>query len=176
MIEDRIIEIARSFIGLHEIPQNMGWDDKRFESLMEDCGWQKGQAYCAYFCELVWKIAFGELQPELLPDLDRLFSSGAVKTFNNFKEACLFDVNKNPGRGAIVIWQRWKDNLPHWTGHAGIVTTIKNQNEIGTIEANTNVFGHREGDSIEERARLLNMDARNGLVMKGFIHPQLLLK
>lgn len=172
-MRERIIEIAKSFVGIKEIPGNMGWEDKRFEELMEDCGWQKGQAWCSYFCELVWKLAF--LETEVYPSLDKLFSAGAVKTYNNFKESCLFEMSKKPDKGAIVVWQTWKKNLPQWTGHAGIVSEYKNGNEIETIEGNTNKNGKREGMEVAYRRRILTMDARNGLVMRGFIHPILLI-
>jgi len=172
MIQQRIIDIAKSFIGMQEIQGNMGFKNTYFEYLMEETGWQKNQAWCAYFCELVWKITYQEISPDTISILDKLFAAGAVKTFNNFKESELFMVDKHPEPGAIVIWQNWKNNLPNWTGHAGIVTSIINDNQFDTIEGNTNSKGGQEGIEVTKKVRRLNFDARNGLVLKGFIHAK----
>jgi hypothetical protein len=173
MIRENIIEIAKSFIGMREIPGNMGFQDERFEQLMEDCGWQKGEAWCAYFVELVWKLAYNEYS-EMISILDRLFSAGAIKTYNNFFQSGMFHINKHPEPGAIVIWQHWANNLPDWRGHAGIVISLTNDNQFMTIEGNTNSTGGREGIEVAEKIRRLNFDARNGLVLKGFIHPKIM--
>lgn len=173
MIRQRIIEVAESFIGMQEIPGNMGFKDERFEELMEDTGWQKGQAWCAYLVELVWKIAYND-NPEIIELLDKLFAAGAVKTFHNFKSNGSFVVDKNPKPGAIVIWQTWKNNEPYWTGHAGIVYDMQNSNAFTSIEGNTNSSGGREGIEVAMKTRRINFDARNGLVLKGFIQPILL--
>lgn len=170
MINDRIAEIAKSFLGMQEISGNMGFKDSRFEELMEDTGWQKGQAWCSYFCELVWKIAYQETAPDIIPVIDKLFSAGAVKTYNRFKESGRFVVDKKPSKGAVAIWQTWKDNQPQWTGHAGIVIGVPSGNEVLTIEGNTNSKGGREGIEVAEKRRKLSFDAKNGLVLKGFIH------
>lgn len=171
MIHQRIVEIAKSFIGMQEIPGNMGFKDERFQELMIETGWQKGQAWCSYFAELVWKIAYQEINPEFIPKLDKLFAAGAVKTFQNFKDACIFPVDKKPEPGAVAIWQTWKDNQPFWTGHAGIVISITGPNEIATVEGNTNSKGGREGIEVAEKRRRLSFDVTNGLCLKGFIHP-----
>lgn len=173
MINELIVDIARSFVGMQEIPGNMGFKDDVFEDLMEDCGWQKGQAWCTYFTELVWKIAYQEYNSSVIPTLDRLFSAGAVKTYNNFKQSGKFIVDKKPEIGSVVIWQTWKDNLPQWTGHAGIVTEIIGGNKIRTIEGNTNSKGGREGIEVAEKIRRLSFDVRSGLVVKGFIKPMI---
>jgi len=163
----KIVEIALSFVGQQEIAGNMGFEDKRFQELMEECGWQEGQAWCAYFCELVWKQA---LKDECdITVLDKLFAAGAVLTYNNFKKAG-FCVNHKPEPGAIAIWQHWKNNEPHWTGHAGIVIDVLSSGEFKTVEGNTNSQGGREGIEVAEKIRKVTYDARNGLVLKGFIH------
>jgi hypothetical protein len=169
LIHQRIVEVAESFIGMQEIPGNMGFKDDKFAQLMEDTGWQKGQAWCAYFAELVWKISYNGI-PDMVTLLDKLFAAGAVKTFNNFKSDGSFVIDKNPNPGSVVIWQTWKNNQPHWTGHAGIVTNVINNNEIITIEGNTNSQGGREGIEVAEK-KLHNYNYRGNMVLKGFIQP-----
>jgi hypothetical protein len=165
-----IVETAMSFVGQKEIAGNKGFRDKKFQGLMEEVGWNKGQAWCVYFCEMVWKQAY-EMDRSFVSKLDRLFNAGAVKTYNNFKSDGNFVVDKIPKPGCIVIWQTWKDNQPHWTGHAGIVRCLLSGNEIETIEGNTNAQGGREGIEVAVKHRKVNFDARTGLVLRGFIHP-----
>src|SRR3972149_10261273 len=149
-----IVDIAVSFVGMKEISGNLGFRDERFQALMEECGWEKGQAWCSYFCELVWKLTYKDEQPLVFKMIDKLFSAGAVNTYNNFKESGWFVVDKKPEPGAVVIWQTWKKGRPHWTGHAGIVERIKNEKEIETIEGNTNSEGGREGIEVARKVRL----------------------
>jgi len=162
-----IIDTALKYVGIHEYHGNSGWDDLRFAELMADCGWQRGQAWCAYLTELVWK----ESMPEQFAQLDKLFSAGAVKTWNNFKDSG-WPVGKDPQPGDVVIWQYWHEGSPTWKGHAGIVLRVEG-NEVETVEGNTNTTGGREGDEVAIKRRMINFDARNGLVMRGFIHPKL---
>ena len=171
-MKDRIKQIAISFVGMQEIPGNLGFKDARFEELMTEVGWQRSQAWCSYFAELVWKLAFKELHPELLSVIDNLFSAGAVATYNKFKDSN-FVVDKKPEIGSVAIWQTWKNNQPHWSGHAGIVVGICGGNEIITVEGNTNASGGREGIEVAQKRRKLSFDAKTGLVLKGFLHPTL---
>lgn len=170
-ITDLIAEIALSYEGMKEIPGNMGFEDKVFEELLVEVGWERGQAWCAYFAELVWKKAYKD-SPETVLLLDKLFTAGAVSTYNNFKASEEFTTDKHPKRGDLVIWQTWKNNAPHWTGHAGIVISVSNDNEFISIEGNTNSQGGREGIEVALKHRKLTFDAKNGLVLKGFIHPK----
>lgn len=170
-INELIAEIALSYEGMKEIPGNLGFEDKVFEEMLVEVGWERGQAWCAYFAELVWKKAYKDF-PETVKLLDTLFTAGAVKTYSNFKNSGKYEVDKHPKRGDLVIWQTWKNNTPHWSGHAGIVITVSNDNEFISIEGNTNSSGGREGIEVALKYRKLTFDAKNGLVLKGFIHPK----
>ena len=59
-IGDKIVEIAMNYLGQEEVSGNMGFEDDEFEKKMKAVGWEKGQAWCAYFAELVWKEAYKE--------------------------------------------------------------------------------------------------------------------
>lgn len=166
-----IIEIAKSYIGQKELANNSGWEDKRFQELMEDCGWQHGQAWCAYFCELVWKQAYKD-NPDLLFKLDKLFAAGAIKTYENFKSSRDFIADKHCVPGSIAIWQHYVEGKASWQGHAGIVISEICSHEFDTIEGNTNSGGGREGIEVAQKIRLLDFNSRNGLVLRGFIHPK----
>ena len=174
-INTRIKVVASLYIGQKEIIGNKGFENAVFEDKMESCGWDVGQAWCAYFTELVWKEAYELYKPEVIPVLDKLFSAGAVKTFNNFNKSPKFQTSKNPAVGAVVIWQYYKNGKPHWSGHAGIVSesVVGLGNKFKTIEGNTNSQGGREGIEVAEKTRLLDFSPKTrGLVLKGFIYPQ----
>lgn len=164
---NKVVEIARKYIGQKETINNSGFKDYDFEDRMEKVGWKQGQAWCCYFTELVWKEAYPEKQ-----DLDKLFSGGAVATYTNFAKDPDYICDKIPEPGAVVIWQYYKNSVPHWTGHAGIVVSSDGLN-IYTIEGNTNSQGGREGIEVSEKIRSLDfVPKQNGLVLKGFIKPK----
>lgn len=190
-INQKIINRAMYYRGQQEIPGNQGFierdlhekiDDKTFQEKMELCGWEKGQAWCAYFVELVWKEAYAG--DPLVSLLDILFNAGALATWNNFSKS-EFITDKKPEPGAIAIWQNYRYvTIPNyhdlknsrtelrgtWQGHAGIVIEVI-KNEFVTIEGNTNENGSREGIEVARKIRLLSFDIHKGLVLKGFIHP-----
>lgn len=171
-IRSTIVEKAKSFIGQHEIRGNMGFEDDKFQQLMEAVGWQEKQAWCAYFTELVWKLAYAEFDSTFVNRLDILFSAGAVKTWNNFLYSEFVHLLE-PTPGDVVIWQNYRNGKPHWTGHAGIVVaTDYNQAHFTTVEGNTNDKGGREGIMVASKSRLIDFEPRQkGLVLKGFIKP-----
>jgi hypothetical protein len=169
-IEQEIVDIAYSFLGQEEIRGNKGFKDARFQELMETVGWQFGQAWCVYFVELVWRLAYANQNSLIEARLSELFSGGAVKTYNRFKKYGSFEISQVPSKGAIIIWQNWKNGEPYWTGHAGVVVKTLS-NSFLSIEGNTNNDGSREGYKSAERTRKLNFESTKGLVPLGFIKP-----
>jgi hypothetical protein len=158
-------EIARQYIGQKEITDNAGFLDKEFEKKITNCGFEKGQAWCAYFAELVWKEAF----PAKFYNFSKLFSAGAIRTWDNFMKDDGFICDRTPETGAVIIWQHYKDGEPTWQGHAGILDYIDGEFMV-TIEGNTNASGGREGIEVAEKRRRINFNTvENGLVLKGFI-------
>jgi hypothetical protein len=66
-IRARIIKIAASYVGQFESlpPQNPGWYDPDYQDKfqksnpkLKDVNWFKGQPWCAWFCQLVWREAY----------------------------------------------------------------------------------------------------------------------
>lgn len=164
-----IVEKARQYIGQKEIKGNAGWIDKFFQEKMTAVGWEKGQAWCAYFAELVWREVYGGLNSIIETDLRTLFSAGATKTFNNFENSSKYKkyVSRKPSIGALAIFCYGTG----WQGHVGIVTAIRG-NQIKLIEGNTNAVGGREGEEVAEKTRMIDyniVDKRLNLM--GFIHP-----
>lgn len=158
----KIVEIAKSYIGKTEKPGNQGFNDSVFEKKMEAVGFQKGQAWCSYFVELVAKEAY----PELSKELDKLCNASAVKTFSNFKSS-RFKTSDKPSVGDIVIWQQQKNGVAQWTGHAAIVVSASGDT-FSSVEGNTNSTGGREGFEVALKARNIKK-VKNGLQVLGFI-------
>jgi hypothetical protein len=174
-IQQLIISSAYSFLGETEISGNKGFKSERFQQLMESVGWQVGQAWCSYFAEMIWKDAYSQYNITYVPVIDKLFSAGAVNTWNNFRRSGIFVCDHQPERGSVVIWQNYKYGQAHWTGHAGIVCDIHDGGTIiTTIEGNTNSHGGREGIEVARHERSVDFSAKEkGLVLKGFIHSKI---
>jgi hypothetical protein len=178
MIKELIKKYALLFEGIKERGNNQGWEDvffpslnMSFQELMETVGWKETHAWCAYFSELVWKLAYSEFDSTMVDKLDALFSANAVNTWKNFNQSD-FACSKIPVNGSVVIWQMYKDGKDTIRGHAGIVIDVID-GVIETIEGNTNKKGSRDGDQVAHKTKIVNFDKKhNGLVLLGFIHPK----
>jgi hypothetical protein len=165
-LSEKVIAAARSIIGQKEIPGNKGFVDPVFEKRMKDTGWNKGESWCCYTTELIWKTAF-TTSHYLYEEIDKLFSGSAVKTFSNFKDSPHFETGPTPRHGAISIFRHGKG----WEGHAGIVIPVIDINTFHNVEGNTNASGGREGIEVAEKIRHLNEPFKaNGLNIEGFIY------
>lgn len=161
----RIVQIAEKYVGQTEISGNRGWKDKVFEDKMKAVGWSTGQAWCAYFTELVWKEA---AQPAQRTALDTLFSPSATATFANFKGTKFYRTGHLPKPGALVVWRYGNG----WQGHIGIVTRVLDGARFETVEGNTNSAGSREGLFVMRRVRSnIPANSMKGLNLIGFVYP-----
>lgn len=170
-IGDIIVEVAKEYIGEREIPGNQGFLDSKFQAAMEGTGWTKGDAWCAFFAELVWRTAYNKAGILIDAELNKLFSASAVATLANFKKAPDFIFSKTPTRGALCIWQHYSNGASGWEGHIGIVDEFT-LSTVTTIDGNTNVHGGREGIEVGRVLRRMNFGAKDGLVLQGFILPR----
>ena len=155
-----IVEVAKSYLGQEEISGNKGFKNKDFEKKMKEVGFSAGQAWCAYFSELVWKEAGEDVKP---------FSASAFKTYQNYEKAGRKGVTK-PEPGALVVWRSVVNGQLQWTGHIGIVIEAHDDHFV-TIEGNTNDKGGREGIKVALKKRSYNWKADKGLRLIGFINP-----
>lgn len=170
--ERKILEVAKGYLGEHEISGNKGFVNPEFEEQMRIVGWQPPFAWCSYFTMLVWRMAYGQLNSYIEHDLRSIMSPSATATFNNFKRSPSYKryVSKEPVPGAIIAFQYGKD----WRGHIGIVETVKGKSMI-CIEGNTNSKGGREGIEVARINRQLDFTFREkGLNLMGFVHPPLI--
>ena len=159
---NKIVETARKYIGQMEKPNNAGFKDSEFEKKMKLVGFLKGQAWCNYFVELVYREAL----PELDKKINKLMSASTQQTWKNFEKSGLFEfeLSNYADEGDLVIWQS-KSNPSQ--GHIGIVSEVF-EGGFKSIEGNTNDKGGREGYIVAERTRSLK-DTKT-MKLLGFIH------
>jgi len=163
----KIIDVARKYLNQKEEARNVFNIDTPLARLVKQAGQKNGEAWCCYFAEGVCVEAY----PEKREILTTLFSASTIKTFENFRAAG-FVISPVPVLGAIVIWQRWQDGVKTWKGHAGIVSKVVTATRVFfSIEGNTNSAGSREGDSVQEKERLIT-HRETGLNVLGFINLQ----
>ncbi len=166
MIADKIITIARSYIGQKETANNSGFADAAFLKKMKFHGWYPGAPWCCFFVKIVWFEAYAG--NSAIQKLFMKYASGSTReTFFRFRTSKEFKVRDFPVLGAIVIFQHGSGT----TGHAGVVTKIGDSTFL-SVEGNTNASGGREGIEVAEQTRLLHKPfTKIGLNILGFIHP-----
>jgi hypothetical protein len=170
----RILKTALNFVGEREVGNNIRFENLRFEELMAKSGWERGQAWCAYFGEVVYREAG-------LTQLADLFSGSAVQTLTNIRKALetqglgnVISPNSvsRPNVGDIFIMQSYGDGDPSWTGHLGIVARVMKNGLFVTVEGNTNSEGGREGIEVALGIRsMADKDREDGLRLIAFIRP-----
>jgi len=168
---NKIITIARSYIGKTEVLGNKGFTDPSLLAKMKIAGWQPGYAWCALLAEIIWKeAAAGDM--ETITVLDHLFSASSLSTYYNFAHSVQFKVGQVPQLGALVIWKHGIDPKK-WEGHTGIVTTISNGG-FTSVEGNTSGKDPniREGYIVAEKTHQLGMPKKAGILnIVGFVYP-----
>jgi hypothetical protein len=167
-LTDKIVQIAKSYVGQEEIPENAGFKNPSFEAKMKAVGWYKGAPWCAFLAKLIWTEAFA-LADTSASALIRKYSNGsATDTYHNYAASKEFHVQQTPVVGAVVIWK--EGNGP--SGHAGVVTRVIDEHTIETVEGNTNTNGSREGYIAAVKIRKIGQPFNpHGLNLVGFIVP-----
>lgn len=156
-----IIKTALSFWNEYEIEGNLGFKNPYFESLMKMTGWQRSQAWCVYFVELVLREAGFKEKADLL-------SAGAVESWKICSSNPKFVASNIPQVGDLAFWQTYQNGSGLWTGHAGIVVRPYASQMI-TIEGNTNAEGGRDGIQVALSIRMINYSTNDGLRLLGFV-------
>lgn len=169
-VRETIKYVAETYIGQKELKANSGFVDPEFQKKMEAVGFDKGEAWCSLFAELVWSESYGRFDSTIIYNLQKYFSDSAVQTWNNFKKSKQFKTSNKPEIGDLAVWQKYNDGKAHWSGHVAVVTE-PDELWFWTVEGNTNNIGGREGDGVYKRQRDYNFNVDNGLRLLGFIKP-----
>ena len=162
----KIIEVAKSYLGIIEKSNNTGWYNARFEAKMKKAGWYKGAFWCAFGTKVIWLEAYSD-NAAFVAIINKCFNGSARETLANAKANGTFATGTEPKPGAIVIWLKGKGP----SGHAGIVISVDG-NTMVTIECNTNASGSRNGDRVARKLRTVHRDFQaEGLNVAGYIYP-----
>lgn len=168
---NKIITIARSYVGQTEILGNKGFTDPSLLTKMKLAGWSPGYAWCALLAEIIWKESVGVTDPLWLA-MDKLFSASSLSTYYNFAHSAQFKASQIPQPGGLVIWKHGTDPRK-WEGHTGVVTEVKD-NGFKSVEGNTSGTDPniREGYIVAEKIHALGLPPLvKGLNILGFIAP-----
>lgn len=177
MNADKIISIAKQYVGLKECEPNAKWTSKSIPECdilsaqlcesMESAGWQKGWPYCMAFVKAVYLEAFKD-EPLKKQLIKNLLTPSVMTSYQFCKKQGYF--SKTPIPGSIFIMQKAGGG----TGHAGIVESIDGK-ILHTIEGNTSpsptsAEADRNGDGIYSKTRKLDFTVTSGLHLIGFIN------
>lgn len=150
---DTVLSIARSQLGMAEIPHGSNWG-KHVEKYLRSVGIGFPAAWCMAFVYWVFEQACKETGNDNL----LVKTGGVMRQWNECKKTLR---TKTPQRGAIFIMDYGKG-----LGHTGIVEKVLPDGKIQTIEGNTNDDGSREGYEVARHTR-------NASLCKGFLYLNL---
>ena len=173
-IQDKIISIAKSYIGQQEIIPNAGFKDKTFEAKMIAAGWYKGAAWCEFMAKSTWLEAYAGTQWEKL--INTLLNGSALSSYYACSHDGRIKVSQQPVPGAIAIFKLGTDPAKH-EGHAGIVidTSQIDSDIFVDVEGNTNDGSNpniRDGFIVATKQRFLGLKPEPKILnLIGFILP-----
>ncbi len=156
---NKIINEAKKYVGIKEIHNNKGWENKHFEALMKSVGWKKPLEYCVLFVKLVLLRTFDGKKASAINKLVNASSQGTWAKLLKNRNSNIYKVTKKPRVGSIAFYRHM--NKPTH-GHAEIVLKV-NKNSYTVISANGKV-----GVEIKERKyAIVNKDE---LRLLGFVN------
>jgi hypothetical protein len=143
--------------------KNVGFVDASFQSMMKAVGWKGGEAWCMYFCKLVY-MQFFSFDREFLAKNFSGSTGGTLQNVINLNakgdKRYIFIKSNTPQIGDIICLQ----------GHVGLVQEVISPTVVKTIEGNTNLKGVREGEGVSENTRTLIVGKSSfGQIFKGYI-------
>lgn len=170
-LKKEIVLVAKKYLGVKEIPGNMGFYDKVFAVKAKRAGFQNGYAWCMITVEVVVVEAIENLEKRLNKDLSALkkdteseITPSTVGTWNNFKESVFWQrFTENPQVGDIVIFVNTKNRA---LGHAGVITGVLANGYFKSVEGNAQPLwskvltpsGYKEMGTLRVGDEILNPD------------------
>lgn len=150
---DKILTIAKGWIGSEEIQPNLGFKDATLQAKMNKVGFFKGASWCGFFVEVVLFDAYADA-PLILAYLHKYLSPGTQTMWHNFKASKEIITGQLPKVGAVVIWEEGDTT----NGHTGIVSWVSEDGKhFKSIEGNTNGAGGREGYRVWENTHVTGL-------------------
>lgn len=164
---DSILSMARSYLNQTETPNNSGFKNLWFQKVMISMGWYKGASWCAFTGKAIWYNGFLPVDPLGAKLVLKYATGSAYGTYQAFARSKEFHVQSTPVVGALVVFVDGNGPL----GHEGVVTELI-PGGFKFISGNTSVAGSREGTTVLEKVRMLNVPhSATGLNIAGFVNP-----
>jgi hypothetical protein len=143
--------------------KNVGFVDTSFQTMMKAVGWKSGEAWCMYYCKLVY-MQFFSFDREFLAKNFNGSTGGTLQNIINLNargdKRYIFLNTNTPQIGDIICLQ----------GHVGLVQEVISPTVVKTIEGNSNLKGVREGEGVVENTRTLIVGKPSfGQMFKGYI-------
>lgn len=151
----RLVELARSFVGVHEAGHNKGAQVEAFQKAVD--GRAQQEPWCMAFvqyCIMQVEKEFGIKTN--LPRTEHVRTAWNKCSSEHKGDKC--------EEGYIALYGK-EDST---SGHTGIVTEKWYNNVFTCVEGNTNMAGSREGDGVYEKKRKRK---HGNLILLGFIDP-----
>lgn len=143
---------AEKYVGIREKGgNNQGYTDAKFEALMKEMGWKKGQSWCAYFLKAVYKIA------GIVNSITAWSPSSYNKKHVIFTDGKLLEEIKQ-GDSMSLSYNKFKNDKTRYKGigHTGIVYSKYGKNAVVTIEGNASeVTDTNDGGGVVKKIRPL---------------------
>ena len=159
----RILRAASKWVGVKEIYNNQGWDNKEFEAQMKALGWWAGAEWCNFFVKLVVLSCCKEGSKNFKFWQSHL-SPATQTTWANLKENSDYhSVSSSPTRGALVIYRNNSDGSK---GHIEIVKKVNNDGSYVVISGNS---GFEDGSGQGVAIKTRNKNGISGFTTLGFI-------
>lgn len=147
---DLSVAISETFVGIKEIGNNQGFDNKPFERMMKTVGWWPGAAWCAFSLKLVY----------LLSGIETTITGWSPTAYN--KENVVYTNGKlyksiKPGDAGTLSYNKFKKNKNRYKGigHAFLIVGMKGSKSVYTREGNTDMNGSAEGNGYYNKIRPL---------------------
>jgi len=136
----RALDIMLAQVGVKEVPDNSGPAVAEF---LGSVHLDTGYAWCMAF--IYW--AYQRAAAELGVNNPLVKTGGCIRQANEIDKKYIVPEGEKPQRGDIAII-----DLGEGKGHVFAVTGLHDDN-VGTVEGNTNTNGSANGDCVYERTR-----------------------
>ena len=157
-----LVDLATSQVGVHEEGFNDGPVVRMYQSVI---GKPEKEPWCVSFVQ--WCVR----------EIDQKFGSKTIlfpteSSQMLWAKTPAFARVQQPEPGCIVIWTKFKGEIPLSIGHAGIVREIIDANYMLCVEGNTSPADgiQREGDGVFLKRRHIKMMSGT-MRVAGFLMP-----
>lgn len=136
-LRNALVAVAKMFVGVREVGgNNRGEFVERFQRAVDNKA--ESEAWCMAFVQYCLQESRKLTEAIFLRSMstpNKIFSSEHCLTVWNKTDK--FQRLEQPIVGSLIIWQKYRLDVPTTSGHVGIVSRVLDSGTISTIEGNT---------------------------------------